>query len=83
MKKAIHILTPVTLVLASVMPSHAATGGPPEDLIGIVFWVFVAYCAIIIVPHGIRAVIATFRSPVKGEESPVEATERVTNQDSN
>ncbi|RII26210.1 MAG: hypothetical protein CXR31_10945 [Geobacter sp.] len=81
MNKAIHILTAVTFVLASVMPSHAATDGPPEDLIGIVFWIFVAYCAIIIVPHGIRAVIAAFRSPVKGEETPVEATESVTDQD--
>ena len=81
MKRAINILTPVIFALASVVPSHAATGGPPEDLIGIVFWIFVAYCAIIIVPHGIRAVIAAFRSPVKGEETPVEATESLTDQD--
>lgn len=68
MKRIRSIATLVTLTLVSALPSHASEG-PPDDLIGIVFWIFVAYCALIIVPHGIRAIIATFRSPRKGEET--------------
>lgn len=76
MNRIKQIATLVTLVLASPLPSHAADG-PPDDLIGIVFWIFVAYCALIIVPHGIRALIATFRSPRKGEETSAEVVENL------
>lgn len=72
-----HIAPLVALALTSALPSHAADG-PPDDLIGIVFWIFVAYCALIIVPHGIRALIVTFRSPRKGEETSAEVTDNAT-----
>ena len=72
-----HIAPLVTLAVTSALPSYAADG-PPDDLIGIVFWIFVAYCALIIVHHGIRALIVTFRSPRKGEETSAEAADNVT-----
>lgn len=65
------------IVLAFAMPAQAAAG-QPDDFIGVAFWVFVAYCALIIVPHAIRALIATLRSPRKEEETPAEVTENVT-----
>ena len=77
MNRIKHIAPLVTMAVTSALPSHAADG-PPDDLIGIVFWIFVAYCALIIVPHGIRALIATFRASRKSEETSAEAADNVT-----